>query len=199
MERLRAQFETNVFGLMRMCQLVLPGMRGRRRGPDRQHQLDGRQARLPRRRRLPRDQVRGRGALGRAALRGRRLRRRRGHHRAGPDHDQFGETAVGSLDEPGRRARSARPYGSFNAEVGAATAGAYEGPMSGSAAGPRRSPRRSSGRSPPATRGPATRSPPRRDWRSASGAALRPRLGRGHAQPIPASRGLSGRRLDSPG
>src|ERR671922_622428 len=26
-ERLRAQFETNVFGLMRMCQLVLPGMR----------------------------------------------------------------------------------------------------------------------------------------------------------------------------
>jgi NADP-dependent 3-hydroxy acid dehydrogenase YdfG len=27
LESLRAQFETNVFGLMRMCQLVLPGMR----------------------------------------------------------------------------------------------------------------------------------------------------------------------------
>src|SRR5918993_1763649 len=27
-ERVRAQFETNVFGLVRMCQLVLPGMRG---------------------------------------------------------------------------------------------------------------------------------------------------------------------------
>ena len=28
MEKLRRQFETNVFGLVRMCQLVLPGMRG---------------------------------------------------------------------------------------------------------------------------------------------------------------------------
>jgi len=32
MESVRAQFETNVFGLMRMCQLVLPGMRAQRRG-----------------------------------------------------------------------------------------------------------------------------------------------------------------------
>lgn len=31
-ERMRAQFETNVFGLVRMCQLVLPGMRGKGRG-----------------------------------------------------------------------------------------------------------------------------------------------------------------------
>src|SRR6266511_3733398 len=28
MDSVRKQFETNVFGLMRMCQLVLPGMRG---------------------------------------------------------------------------------------------------------------------------------------------------------------------------
>jgi short-subunit dehydrogenase len=27
MEKIRRQFETNVFGLVRMCQLVLPGMR----------------------------------------------------------------------------------------------------------------------------------------------------------------------------
>ena len=29
MDALRRQFETNVFGLVRMTQLVLPGMRGR--------------------------------------------------------------------------------------------------------------------------------------------------------------------------
>ena len=33
MERLRAQFETNVFGLVRMCQLVLPGDARQGSGP----------------------------------------------------------------------------------------------------------------------------------------------------------------------
>src|SRR5918997_2374486 len=32
MEKVRRQFETNVFGLVRMCQLVLPGMRGQGSG-----------------------------------------------------------------------------------------------------------------------------------------------------------------------
>ena len=85
MERVRAQFETNVFGLVRMCQLVLPGMRAQRLGHDRQRLLDGRAVHVPRRRALPRVQARGRGDLRRAALRGPRLRRRRGDRRAGAD------------------------------------------------------------------------------------------------------------------
>ena len=32
LEQVRRQFETNVFGLIRMCQLVLPGMRGQQWG-----------------------------------------------------------------------------------------------------------------------------------------------------------------------
>lgn len=32
LELVRRQFETNVYGLMRMCQLVLPGMRAKKRG-----------------------------------------------------------------------------------------------------------------------------------------------------------------------
>ena len=67
MESVRRQFETNVFGALRMCQLVLPGMRARGRGQDRQRLLDGRAVDLPGRRRLPRHQVRGRGDERRAA------------------------------------------------------------------------------------------------------------------------------------
>lgn len=56
--RVRRQHETNVFGLVRMCQLALPRMR--RRGQDPQRLLDGREADVPRRRLLPLDQVRRR-------------------------------------------------------------------------------------------------------------------------------------------
>ena len=57
--------------------------------PDRERQLDGRQARLPGRRHLPRHQARRRGDLGRHALRGQGLRRPGGGDRAGPDQDEL--------------------------------------------------------------------------------------------------------------
>ena len=47
MDDLRRQFETNVFGLVRMCQLVLPGHARQGRRPDREHELDGRNFTFP--------------------------------------------------------------------------------------------------------------------------------------------------------
>ena len=126
-------------------------------GQDRQRQLDGRQADVPRRRHLPRHQARGRGDQRRAALRGARLRRRRGRDRAGPDQH--------AVRRNRRRQRSTTgtaddgPYAEFNAAVAKATAGVYDGPArAGSAAAPRRWRARSRRRSRGAGRGPATRS-----------------------------------------
>jgi NAD(P)-dependent dehydrogenase (short-subunit alcohol dehydrogenase family) len=134
LERIRAQFETNVFGLVRMCQLVLPGMR--RQGAGRivnVSSIGGRMA-------FP-----GGGAYHgtkyaveaisdtlRFELRG-----------FGVDvvliepgliKTRFGETAVGSIDAAALEGGD--PYADFNAAVGAATAGAYEGPLARLGGGP---------------------------------------------------------------
>ena len=71
MERIRAQFETNVFGLVRMCQLVLPGMR--RQGAGRIVNVSSMGGRLtfPGGGAYHAHQARGGGVLRRAALRGR--------------------------------------------------------------------------------------------------------------------------------
>ena len=58
LDKVRAMFETNVFGLARMCQLVLPGMRAAGTGRIVNIGSMGGRLRLPGRRLLPRDQVR---------------------------------------------------------------------------------------------------------------------------------------------
>ena len=75
-------------------------------GQDRERQLDGRQAHVPGRRHLPRHQVRGRGALGRAAVRGPRLRRRRDPVEPGLIVTGFGEVAAGSVGTTTARTRT---------------------------------------------------------------------------------------------
>ena len=70
MDAARRQFETNVLGLLRMCQLVLPGMRAQRWGRIVNVSSMGGRLTFPGGGPLPREQARGRGAVGRAALRG---------------------------------------------------------------------------------------------------------------------------------
>jgi NAD(P)-dependent dehydrogenase (short-subunit alcohol dehydrogenase family) len=133
MEQVRKQFETNVFGLIRMCQLVLPGMR--KRGDGRIVNLSSMGGRLV----FPgggvyhatkhaveaisdalRFEVRGFG-IGVSII------------EPGLIKTEFGHAAVGSMEgvqtDDGAYAR-------FNAEVAAKTAGAYEGSMSRMAAPP---------------------------------------------------------------
>jgi NAD(P)-dependent dehydrogenase (short-subunit alcohol dehydrogenase family) len=130
MDDLRRQFETNVFGLVRMCQLVLPGMR--REGRGRIVNISSMGGRLV----FP-----GGGAYHgtkfaveaisdalRFEVRG------FGVHvsiiEPGLIKTSFGETAHDSVPhEDG-------PYGKFNVAVAKVTAGAYTGPMAKLGAGP---------------------------------------------------------------
>ena len=130
LDDVRRQFETNVFGLLRMCQLVLPGMR--REGRGRIVNLSSMGGKLT----FPgggiyhatkhaveaisdamRFEVRGFGVQVVVI-------------EPGLIKTSFGETAVG-VD-----ARRGRPYAEFNQAVAAATAGAYDGPLGRLGAGP---------------------------------------------------------------
>jgi NAD(P)-dependent dehydrogenase (short-subunit alcohol dehydrogenase family) len=132
MEDVRRQFETNVFGLVRMSQLVLPGMR--RQGFGRLVNLSSMGGKLV----FPgggfyhatkhaveaisdalRFEVRGFGVDVIVI-------------EPGLIRTRFGETAVGSIEG----GAEAGPYGDFNRAVAAATAGVYEGGMSRLGAGP---------------------------------------------------------------
>jgi NAD(P)-dependent dehydrogenase (short-subunit alcohol dehydrogenase family) len=130
MEQVRRQFETNVFGLVRMCQLVLPGMRRERHG--RIVNLSSMGGRLT----FPgggmyhatkhaveaisdalRFEVRGFG-IDVSII------------EPGLIKTEFGRTAVGSIGS------GDGPYADFNQAVADKTANAYEGPMARMGASP---------------------------------------------------------------
>jgi NAD(P)-dependent dehydrogenase (short-subunit alcohol dehydrogenase family) len=130
MDELRRQFETNVFGLVRMCQLVLPGMRNARRGRIVNISSMGGRLVFP-----------GGGAYHATKYAVEAISDAMrfevggfGVHvsiiEPGLIKTAFGETAVGSV--PTRDG----PYAKFNTAVAANTAGAYEGPLSKLGAGP---------------------------------------------------------------
>ena len=136
MDEIRREFETNVFGLVRMCQLVLPGMR--RAGRGRIVNLSSMGGKLT----FPgggayhaskyaveafsdalRFEVAGFGVRVVVVEPGLILTR-------------FGETAAASMTADGGEGEETGPYGVFNAKVGATTLAAYEGPMAKLGAGP---------------------------------------------------------------
>lgn len=132
MEQLRGQFETNVFGLVRMCQLVLPGMR--RQGWGKIVNLSSMGGRLV----FP-----GGGAYHATKYAVEALSDALRFEVRGFGVDviivepglivtNFGEVAAGSVSE----AAGAGVYGHFNQHVAKLTAEAYRGPMAKLGAGP---------------------------------------------------------------
>jgi NAD(P)-dependent dehydrogenase (short-subunit alcohol dehydrogenase family) len=132
-EQLRRQFETNVFGLVRMCQLCLPGMR--RQGWGRIVNISSMGGRLT----FP-----GGGAYHGTKHAVEAFSDALRFEVAGFGVDvvviepglittRFGETAVGTIAEA---ADQGGPYADFNAAVGKATARIYEGPMKRLGGGP---------------------------------------------------------------
>ena len=134
MNEVRRQFETNVFGLVRMCQLVLPGMRRQGRGRivnvssmggklvfpgggayhATKHAVEAFSDAL-------RFEVAGFGVAVSIV-------------EPGLIKTDFGKTSVASIESG---ADSGGAYAEFNNAVAAATAGAYEGGMSRLAASPK--------------------------------------------------------------
>jgi NAD(P)-dependent dehydrogenase (short-subunit alcohol dehydrogenase family) len=132
MESVRRQFETNVFGLMRMCQLVLPGMRGAGSGKIVNLSSMGGKLTFP-----------GGGVYHatKHAVEALSDALRFEVKEFGIDVviiepglivTEFGETAAGSLDEVEEHG----PYAKFNADVAKVTAEAYKGGMARFGAGP---------------------------------------------------------------
>ena len=132
MESVRKQFETNVFGLMRMCQLVLPGMRGA--GSGKIVNLSSMGGKLT----FPGGGVYHATKHAVEALSDALRFEVKGFGidvvviEPGLITTEFGETAAGSLDDVDEHG----PYVKFNADVAKTTAEAYEGGMARFGAGP---------------------------------------------------------------
>jgi NADP-dependent 3-hydroxy acid dehydrogenase YdfG len=130
LDDVRRQFETNVFGLLRMCQLVLPGMR--RRGAGRIVNVSSMGGKLT----FPGGGIYHATKYAVEAISDAMRFEVQGFGinvvliEPGLIKTNFAETAVGSVShEDG-------PYADFNTAVSAATAGAYEGPLGRLGGGP---------------------------------------------------------------
>ena len=118
------------------------------------------------------------------------LRDRRRDHRAGADHDQFGETAAGSLADAGAETRRGDdPYASSTPRS-APRPRRLRGPAGAARRRARRPSRRTIERAISARRPEAALQGHRLGAAGArpAAAAHRPRLGRDHAQPVPEPR-----------
>jgi NAD(P)-dependent dehydrogenase (short-subunit alcohol dehydrogenase family) len=125
MDSVRRQFETNVFGLLRMCQLVLPGMR--RAGEGRIVNISSMGGKLV----FPGGGV-YHGTKHAVEALSDALRFEVANFgiqvsiiEPGLIVTEFGETAASSLDE----VEDHGPYAKFNADVAKLTAEAYQGPL----------------------------------------------------------------------
>jgi NADP-dependent 3-hydroxy acid dehydrogenase YdfG len=139
LELIRTQFETNVFGLIRMSQLVLPGMRRARSG--RIVNISSMGGRLT----FPGGGIYHATKHAVEAISDAMRPELRGFGiqvvviEPGLIVTRFGETAAGSIDEAGKKPVSGDqddPYAGFNAAVAAQTEGAYTGPMAKLGGGP---------------------------------------------------------------
>ncbi len=128
-DQVRRQFETNVFGLIRMCQLVLPGMRGQHWG--RIVNLSSMGGRVV----FPGGGIYHATKYAVEALSDAMRFEVRGFGveviiiEPGLIVTNFGETAAASVQTDG-------PYGDFNRKVADVIEGAYDGPMAKLGGGP---------------------------------------------------------------
>jgi NAD(P)-dependent dehydrogenase (short-subunit alcohol dehydrogenase family) len=135
MELVRRQFETNVFGLLRLTQLVLPGMRRQRYG--RIVNISSMGGRLT----FPGGGIYHATKYAVEALSDAMRFEVRGFGidvvivEPGLIRTRFGEAAVGALNQAGD-GEAPGPYAEFNTAVAQTTLGAYEGPMARLGAGP---------------------------------------------------------------